>query len=104
MTPCVVRDRPHGVCVHCCCSCRFEFHAAAPLLIVAPAAQLAQWEAEWKFWAGGRSEGGAEASSSSPCNVVVYSGCTAARTIIHDNELWLSPSSLDNKHKVRVRC
>jgi hypothetical protein len=30
-------------------------------------------------------------------NVVVYSGMLAARTVMHDNELWLAPGSMDGK-------
>lgn len=37
------------------------------------------------------------ASSSSTVNMVVYSGSAAARTMLHEHELWLSPSALDRK-------
>jgi hypothetical protein len=30
-------------------------------------------------------------------NVIVYSGMLAARTVMHDNELWLAPGSMDGK-------
>lgn len=84
-----------------------EFRVAAPLLVVAPAAVLDQWAWEWEFWAqppraGGVEGLGARPPQPPPPNVVVYSGSTAARTILHDYELWFSPASMDSKMNVGV--
>jgi hypothetical protein len=81
------------------------------------------WEGDWSFWAAGAtaealglhappsdgSSGGGGlagqtrdslatgAAGGGVLNVVVYRGSTAARTLLHEQELWLSPSSLDRK-------
>eukprot|EP00884_Botryococcus_braunii_P016742 jgi/Botrbrau1/3751/Bobra.0363s0028.1 len=64
---------------------RHEFHLALPVLIIVPSTMLAFWEGEWAFWAG------------NDCNVVAYAGSTSARSIIAENELWLSPGCLDGR-------
>lgn len=55
------------------------------MLIIAPATSVDNWHSNWEFW------GGPEV------NVVSYVGSTAARALLHDHELWLSPESLDSK-------
>ena len=55
------------------------------MLIAAPATSVDSWHSNWEFW------GGPEV------NVVSYVGSTAARALLHDHELWLSPESLDSK-------
>lgn len=65
--------------------CMHELLSPRPQLVVVPASRLAFWEGEWAFWAG------------TGANVVTYAGSVAARTAIHDHELWLSTSSLDSK-------
>jgi hypothetical protein len=67
------------------CSLVQELAAAAPLLVVVPHSMLAFWEGELAFWA------------PPELNTVVYSGSVAARTCLHDHELWLAPSSMDGK-------
>lgn len=75
---------------------RHEMEAVRPILIVAPATMLPFWEGETALWVG------------DDANVIVYAGSLAARNVMHDHELWLSPGSLDGKsatHKTReVRC
>ncbi|KAK9823247.1 hypothetical protein WJX72_001331 [[Myrmecia] bisecta] len=68
---------------------RHEFQCPGPILIVMPASNLAFWEGEFAFWVG------------RDANVVSYSGSVAARSIIQENELWLTPASLDGKATVR---
>ncbi len=65
--------------------CRRELKQAGPVLVVAPSSHVDNWASNWEFWA----EPGT--------NVVSYMGMSAARTLIHDHELWLSPESLDSK-------
>ena len=65
--------------------CRTEFRQNGPVLIIAPATSVDNWHSNWEFW------GGLEV------NVVSYVGSTAARALLHDHELWLSPESLDSK-------
>ena len=55
------------------------------MLVVAPSGHVDNWQSDWEFWAG------------QDVNVVSYMGMSAARTLIHDHELWLSPESLDSK-------
>lgn len=55
------------------------------MLIIAPATSVDNWHSNWEFWGG------------SEVNVVSYVGSTAARALLHDHELWLSPESLDSK-------
>jgi hypothetical protein len=55
------------------------------VLIIAPATSVDNWHSNWEFW------GGPEV------NVVSYVGSTAARALLHDHELWLTPESLDSK-------
>ena len=66
--------------------------AVRPILVVAPATTLPFWEGETALWVG------------DDANVIVYAGSLAARNVMHDHELWLSPGSLDGKsatHKTR---
>lgn len=49
------------------------------------------WEGEWEFWAG------------QGLHVVSYSGSAAARTVIYEHELWLSPGCLDGKAPKRLK-
>lgn len=80
--------------------CRYEFQVTGPLLVVVPQAMLDFWEGDWHFWAGqgpqpsaaGRAQGQGQGG-----NMVVYTGTAVARTLLHEQELWLSPSSLDRK-------
>ncbi len=65
---------------------RQEFKCAGPVLVVVPPTALAFWEGEFAFWAG------------QECNVVTFAGSSAARSLIHDHELWLSPGSLDHRN------
>ena len=64
---------------------RHEMEAVRPVLIVAPATMLPFWQGELGLWVG------------PDANVVPYAGSTAARTMLHDNELWLAPGSMDGK-------
>lgn len=66
-------------------SFRLEFKAHKPALIVVPQTSLAFWEGELEFWA------------HENCNTVSFAGTNAAKTLIHDNELWLQPGSLDDR-------
>ena len=61
------------------------------MLIVAPASAVDNWAGVAAFW------GGPE------LNVVPYVGSSAARTAIHDHELWLAPESLDTKTSTWLR-
>lgn len=72
-------------------SLRHEFKSLGPVLVVMPPAKLAFWEGEFAFWAGGG------------LNVVPFSGSALARSIIHDHELWLSPTSLDGRSTFGVQ-
>ena len=65
--------------------CRTEFKQNGPVLVIAPATSVDNWHSNWEFW------GGPEV------NVVSYVGSTAARALLHDHELWLSPESLDSR-------
>ncbi len=96
---CVRRTRSH------------EFKAAAPLLIIVPAALIDFWEGEWQFWTPGQPQqpqqqqaagNGAAAAppGSSGINLVVYSGNSSARGVLLEHELWLNPSSMDVKMNV----
>jgi hypothetical protein len=92
-------------------TCRSEFKAGAPLLVVVPAAALEFWEGEWALWAASAAETSPDSSSSTapqqqqqPFDMVVYSGSAAARSIIQDFELWQDPAALDSKAKVCLRC
>lgn len=67
------------------CYDRHEFQCLGPILVVAPQSGLAAWEGEWDFWAQNRA------------NLVTYTGSQAARALIYDHEIWLSPDSLDAK-------
>lgn len=49
------------------------------------------WEGEWAFW-------GAPGTY-----VISYTGSTAARTAIHDYEMFLAPGCLDGKAPKRIR-
>lgn len=66
-------------------SLRGDFGCPGPVLIVAPAAALAFWAGECARWLG------------PDVDVVSYHGNVGARTILHDNELWLQPGSLDGR-------
>ncbi len=55
------------------------------MLVVAPSNYVDNWHSNWEFWTGPET------------NVVSYVGMSAARSLIHDHELWLSPESLDSK-------
>lgn len=59
--------------------------AVRPILIVAPSTMLPFWEGEVALWVG------------ADANVMPYAGVLAARTVMHDNELWLAPGSMDGK-------
>lgn len=59
--------------------------AVRPILIVAPSSMLPFWEGELGLWVG------------DDANVVTYAGVLAARSVMHDNELWLAPGSMDGK-------
>ena len=65
---------------------RQEFKSTGPVLVVVPPTALAFWEGEFAFWVG------------QDCNVVTFAGSSAARLLIHDYELWLSPGSLDHRN------
>ena len=65
---------------------RQEFKCTGPVLVVVPPTALAFWEGEFAFWAG------------QDCNVVTFAGSSAARLLIHEHELWLSPGSLDHRN------
>ena len=65
--------------------CRSEFKQNGPMLVIAPATSVDNWHSNWEFWGG------------SEVNVVSYIGSTAARALLHDHELWLSPESLDSR-------
>lgn len=67
---------------------RYEFKCCGPILVVVPPTALPFWEGEFAFWAG------------QECNVVAYAGTLAARTLIHEHELWLAPGSLDHRNTV----
>ena len=54
-------------------------------MVAVQASELKAWEGEWEFW--GRQG----------LHVVSYSGSTAAKAVIHEHELWLSPGCLDGK-------
>ena len=64
---------------------RTGFKQTGPMLVIAPATSVDNWHSNWEFW------GGPEV------NVVSYVGSTAARALLHDHELWLSPESLDSR-------
>jgi hypothetical protein len=113
-------------------ACSHEFKAAAPLLIIVPAALIDFWEGEWQFWApddqqqlsstaegttpapqppqGGGAAGGSggqptsTAAATTGVNLVVYRGNSSARGVLLDHELWLNPSSMDVKMNVRYTC
>lgn len=55
------------------------------------ASELRMWEGEWEFWGG------------QGLHVVSYSGSAAARTVIYEHELWLSPGCLDGKAPKRLK-
>ena len=55
------------------------------------ASELKMWEGEWEFWGG------------QGLHVVSFSGSAAARTVIHEHELWLSPGCLDGKAPKRLK-
>ncbi|GLI58399.1 hypothetical protein VaNZ11_000099 [Volvox africanus] len=86
-----------------------DFKVTGPLLVIAPQAMLDFWEGDWNFWvAGATAEQYAHGTSAnatkevslapgSSINVVIYTGSAAARMLLHEQELWLSPSSLDRK-------
>lgn len=91
-----------------------------PLLVVAPQSVLDAWEGDWHFWAGitdpagaaaaaaaaATAKGSAGGAASGPLghvNMVVYNGNATARTLLHDHELWLAPSSLDRKGSAAAR-
>ncbi len=59
--------------------------AVRPILVVAPASMLAFWGGEVALWV------------STDANVITYAGSLAARSVMHDNELWLAPGSMDGK-------
>lgn len=67
------------------CGCRCEVKQVGPVLVVAPLNHVDNWHSNWEFWTGPET------------NVVSYVGMSAARSLIHDHELWLSPESLDSK-------
>ena len=66
-------------------------HCPGPVLIAMQASELRVWEGEWEFWGG------------QGLHVVSYSGSAAARTVIYENELWLSPGCLDGKAPKRLK-
>ncbi|KAL0025228.1 hypothetical protein WJX77_008845 [Trebouxia sp. C0004] len=70
---------------------RNEFHCPGPVLIAMQASELKKWESEWEFWGG------------QGLHVVSFSGSAAARTVIHEHELWLSPGCLDGKAPKRLK-
>ncbi len=85
--------------------------------MVAPQSVLDAWEGDWHFWASPTDPAGAAAAAGvakgSSCgaapgplghvNMVVYNGNATARTLLHDHELWLAPSSLDRKGSAAAR-
>ena len=71
--------------------CRNEFHCPGPVLVAMQASELKMWEGEWEFWGG------------QGLHVVSSSGSAAARTVIHEHELWLSPGCLDGKAPKRLK-
>ncbi|GIL66592.1 hypothetical protein Vafri_20082 [Volvox africanus] len=89
-----------------------DFKVTGPLLVITPQAMLDFWEGDWNFWvagataeqyAHGTSANATKEVSSAPgssINVVVYTGSAAARMLLHEQELWLSPSSLDRKGSI----
>ncbi len=50
-----------------------------------PSGSLEYWEGECAFWL------------SPAVNAVVYAGPAAARSVLLEHELWLSPSALDDR-------
>ncbi|GIM15000.1 hypothetical protein Vretimale_17869 [Volvox reticuliferus] len=86
-----------------------DFKVTRPMLVITPQAMLDFWEGDWNFWVAGAtaepythgtSANAIKEASSAPgssINVVVYTGSATARMLLHEQELWLSPSSLDRK-------
>lgn len=69
---------------------RRELAAAGPILVVLPPASLAFWEGEFAFWAG------------QDANVVSFAGTPAARAVVREHELWLTPASMDGRSTFNV--
>lgn len=73
------------------CACRSDFHSSRPILVAVEPSKLKVWEGEWAFW-------GAPGTY-----VTSYTGSTAARTAIHDFEMFLAPGCLDGKAPKRIK-
>ena len=61
-----------------------DFGCPKPMLIIAPSSSLVFWEGECGQWLG-------------DLGTVTYSGSAVARNSILENDIWLSPSSLDGR-------
>lgn len=66
-------------------SLRADFACSGPLLVLAPAAALPYWQGEFSHWLGAAAD------------VVAFHGSAAARAIVAEHELWLSPACLDGR-------